>query len=129
MVPILINCDIHVYIYVDNDVTLIFKGYEGICQERPWWTSSPIRQLPDTCLLYAVSYVKHIVSLGFGSHYGFNQAGVIIMIALFCIVCASWTGLFSHIGYACQMTQATSINDNLINKCGTFDDLMELNHR
>ena len=31
--------------------------------------------------------------------------------------------------YASQMTRATSINDNLINKRGTFDDLMELNHR
>ena len=51
------------------------------------------------------------------------------MIALFCMACASWTGLFSHIGYACQMTRATSINDNLINKRDTFDDLMELNHR
>ena len=28
--------------------------------------------------------------------------------------------------YASQMTRATSINDNLINKRGTFDDLMEL---
>ena len=31
--------------------------------------------------------------------------------------------------YASQMTRVTSINDNLINKRGTFDDLMELNHR
>ena len=31
--------------------------------------------------------------------------------------------------YASQMTRATSINDNLINKRGTFDDLMELNHK
>ena len=31
-------------------------------------------------------------------------------------------GLFSHIGYACQMARATSINDNLINKRGTYDD-------
>ena len=31
--------------------------------------------------------------------------------------------------FASQMTRATSINDNLINKRGTFDDLMELNHR
>ena len=44
------------------------------------------------------------------------------MIALFYMVCASWTGLFSHICYACQMTRTTSINDNLINKRGTFDD-------
>ena len=44
------------------------------------------------------------------------------MIALFRMECASWTALFSHIGYACQMTRATSINDNLINKRGTFDD-------
>ena len=44
------------------------------------------------------------------------------MIALFCMVCASWTGLFSHIGYACQMARATSINDNLINKRGTYGD-------
>ena len=45
------------------------------------------------------------------------------MIALFCMVCASWTDLFSHIGtICCQMTRATSINDNLINKRGTFDD-------
>ena len=44
------------------------------------------------------------------------------MIALFCMVCASWT----HIGYACQMTRATSINDNLLNKRGIFDDLMEM---
>ena len=44
------------------------------------------------------------------------------MIALFCMVCASWTGLFSHVGYACPMTRATSINGNLINKRGTFDD-------
>ena len=49
------------------------------------------------------------------NNFDFNQAGAIIMIALFCIVCASWIGLFSHIGYACQMTRATSINDNLIN--------------
>ena len=51
------------------------------------------------------------------------------MIALFCMVCASWTGLFSHTGYASQMTRATSIKDNLLNKRGTFDDLIELNHR
>ena len=38
------------------------------------------------------------------------------------MVCVSWTGLFSHIGFVCQMTRATSINDNLINKRGTFDD-------
>ena len=38
------------------------------------------------------------------------------------MVCASWTGLFSHIGFACQMTRATSINDNLINKRDSFDD-------
>ena len=45
------------------------------------------------------------------------------MIALFCMARASWTDLFSHIGTICfQMTRATSINDNLINKCGTFDD-------
>ena len=44
------------------------------------------------------------------------------MIALFRMECASLTALFSHIGYACQMTRATSINDNLINKRGTFDD-------
>ena len=31
--------------------------------------------------------------------------------------------------YASQMTRATSITDNLINKRVTFDDLMELNHR
>ena len=30
--------------------------------------------------------------------YDFNQTGVIRMIALFCMVFASWTGLFSHIG-------------------------------
>ena len=56
------------------------------------------------------------------NEYDFNQAGVIRMIALFCMVCASWTGLFSHFDYACQMTRATSIIDNLINKRGTFDD-------
>ena len=28
----------------------------------------------------------------------------------------------SHVGYACHMPRATSINGNLINKRGTFDD-------
>ena len=46
------------------------------------------------------------------------HGAVLLMIALFCMECVSWTGLFSHIGYACQ----TSINDNLSNKRGTFDD-------
>ena len=54
-----------------------------------------------------------IVGYDFGfNEYDFNQAGVIRMIALFCMVCASWTGLFSHIGYACQIIRATSIIDN-----------------
>ena len=45
------------------------------------------------------------------------------MIVLFCMVCASWTDLFSHIGIkCCQMTRVTSINDNLINKRGPFGD-------
>ena len=44
------------------------------------------------------------------------------MIALYCMACASWAGLFSHVCYACHMPRGTSINGNLINKRGTFDD-------
>ena len=74
------------------------------------------------CQLYGLIYILDQSPTSYHAFYDFNQAGVIRMIALFCIECASWTGFFSHICYACQMTRATSINDNLINKRGTFDD-------
>ena len=51
------------------------------------------------CHLYGLIY---ILDQSPTSYHDFNQAGVIRMIELFCMESASWTGLFSHIGYACQ---------------------------
>ena len=61
------------------------------------------------------------------SDYDFNQAGVIIMIALFCTACDSCTIVFTP--WLCLlMTRVTTcVKENLINKMRHF--LMELNHR
>ena len=47
---------------------------------------------------YHLIYILDQSPTSYAIDYDFNQTGVIRMIALFCMVCASWTGLFSHIG-------------------------------
>ena len=50
-----------------------------------------------------------------------NSAGIIIIIALFCTACDTWTDCFHTLAMSIDDTSSatTCVNDNLINK--TFD--------
>ena len=77
----------------------------------------------NTVLVKAQRFIMLLINRPFKiilNDYDFNQAGVMIITALFCTACDSCTDCFHTLADILMTRATTCVNDNLINKTRLF---------